>query len=78
MLVSPKSVKPNKHDSHIRENPRTNSRRKQTTSKEKVSVSWYKSSEVPFSFYFYVSFCFFQDHILIVYCSFGILDHKQK
>ncbi|XWS72744.1 hypothetical protein CRYUN_Cryun02cG0066800 [Craigia yunnanensis] len=54
MVASPKSVKPNKHDSHMEETPKTNSKRKQTPSKEKVSVSGYKSVDIAFVFYFYV------------------------
>ncbi|XVE53543.1 hypothetical protein DITRI_Ditri03aG0011300 [Diplodiscus trichospermus] len=41
MVTSPKSVKPNKHDSHVEETPKTNPRRKHTPtpSKEKASDS---------------------------------------
>ena len=77
MVASPKSVKPNKHDSHMEETPKTNSKRKQTPSKEKVSVSRYKSVDIVFVFYFYVSFCIFQDDFyMVVYWSLGRLDFK--
>ncbi|XWS70491.1 hypothetical protein CRYUN_Cryun03dG0052600 [Craigia yunnanensis] len=39
MVASPKSVRPNKHDSNMEETPKTNSKRKQTPSKEKASDS---------------------------------------
>ncbi|XP_022731812.1 biorientation of chromosomes in cell division protein 1-like 1 isoform X2 [Durio zibethinus] len=39
MVASPKSVKPNKYDSHMEETPKTNSKRKHTLSKEKASDS---------------------------------------
>ncbi|XP_022750315.1 biorientation of chromosomes in cell division protein 1-like 1 isoform X2 [Durio zibethinus] len=39
MVASTKSVKPNKHDSHMEETPKTNPKRKQTPSKEKASGS---------------------------------------
>ncbi|XP_022754454.1 biorientation of chromosomes in cell division protein 1-like 1 isoform X2 [Durio zibethinus] len=39
MVASPKSVKPNKHDSHMEEIPKTNSKRKQIPNKEKASDS---------------------------------------
>ncbi|GMJ07765.1 hypothetical protein like AT4G31880 [Hibiscus trionum] len=37
VVASPKSMKPNKHDSHMEENPKTNSKRKHTPNKEKAS-----------------------------------------
>ncbi|XWS17865.1 hypothetical protein CRYUN_Cryun33cG0105100 [Craigia yunnanensis] len=39
MVASPKSVKPNKHDSHMEETPKTNPKRTHTPSKEKASDS---------------------------------------
>ncbi|XVE71254.1 hypothetical protein DITRI_Ditri10aG0135900 [Diplodiscus trichospermus] len=39
MAAAPKSVTPNKHDSHMEETPKANSKRKQTSSKEKASGS---------------------------------------
>ncbi|XWS26166.1 hypothetical protein CRYUN_Cryun26dG0007600 [Craigia yunnanensis] len=39
IVASPKSVKPNKHDSHMEETPKTNPKRKHTPSKEKASDS---------------------------------------
>ncbi|KAG4195253.1 hypothetical protein ERO13_A06G100800v2 [Gossypium hirsutum] len=39
VVASPKSVKPNKHDSHMEENSKTSTKRKYTANKEKASGS---------------------------------------